>query len=74
MSAIPDVIEAHGSRVAGQQKENGPEGERAEAEGCERSATDGHEETSRVSFKGANKILHNDNIQTLRVIILSEQL
>ena len=77
MSVIPDVIEAHGSRSHGRDHENSdkdaPEGERAEAEGCEHTAIESLEET-RVSFKTPNKILHNDNIQTLRVIILSEQL
>lgn len=75
VSAIPDVIEAHGSsRVISRNTEtDGPKGERAEAEGCEHTAIESLEE-SRVSFKASNKLLHNDNIQTLRVIILSEQL
>lgn len=91
VSSIPDVIEAHGSRVTGTSASSGnagnaiggkagslsketPEGERAEAEGCEHTAIESLEET-RVSFKASNKLLqHNDNIQTLRVIILSEQL
>ncbi|KAH0566779.1 hypothetical protein KQX54_004105 [Cotesia glomerata] len=63
---------APGSINKGGAKET-PEGERAEAEGCEHTAIESLEET-RVSFKASNKLLHNDNIQTLRVIILSEQL
>lgn len=77
LSSIPDVIEAHGSSVStgrnSQARNNAPEGERAEAEGCEHTAIESHEET-RVSFKAPNKILHNDNIQAVHVFILSEQL
>uniref|UniRef100_A0A6V7LFN6 Uncharacterized protein n=1 Tax=Bracon brevicornis TaxID=1563983 RepID=A0A6V7LFN6_9HYME len=81
VSSVPDVIEAHGSKKCSNDDNDGngddnkdkPEGERAEAEGCEHTAIESLEE-ARVSFKGSNKILHNDNIQTLRVIILSEQL
>lgn len=80
-SSIPDVIEAHGSKVVNcdnngndnDDNKNIPRGERAEAEGCEHTAIESSEE-ARVSFKASNKLLHNDNIQTLRVIILSEQL
>lgn len=49
-----------------------PGEERAEAEGCEHTAVENLED--KVSFKGSNKLLDNDNVQTLRVIILSEQL
>ena len=76
LSSIPDVIEAHGSASSGrnsQARNNAPEGERAEAEGCEHTAIESLEET-RVSFKANNKILHNDNIQAVHVFILSEQL
>lgn len=77
LSSIPDVIEAHGSASQernSQARNNGaPEGERAEAEGCEHTAIESLEE-SRVSFKAQNKILHNDNIQAVHVFILSEQL
>lgn len=66
--SIPDLIEAHGTLAIR------PEGERAEAEGCEHTAVESVEE-ARVSFKAPNKLLpHSENIQTLRVIILSEQL
>jgi len=50
-----------------------PGEERAEAEGCEHTTVENLEE-DKVSFKGSNKLLDNDNVQTLRVIILSEQL
>lgn len=50
-----------------------PGEERAEAEGCEHTNIENLEE-GKVSFKGSNKLLDNDNVQTLRVIILSEQL
>jgi len=50
-----------------------PGEERAEAEGCEHTTVENLEE-NKVSFKGSNKLLDNDNVQTLRVIILSEQL
>lgn len=76
LSSIPDVIEAHGSASSGrnsQARNNAPEGERAEAEGCEHTAIESLEET-RVSFKANNKVLHNDNIQAVHVFILSEQL
>lgn len=54
-------------------KERAPEEERAEAEGCEHGPTrnplkDGE------SSKRADEFADNDGIQTLRVIILSEQL
>ena len=75
LSSIPDVIEAHGSASTGRnlQRNSTPEGERAEAEGCEHTAIESLEET-RVAFKTPNKILHNDNIQAVHVFILSEQL
>lgn len=50
-----------------------PGEERAEAEGCEHTTVEGLEEDE-ISFKGSKKLLDNDNVQTLRVIILSEQL
>ncbi|XP_043488937.1 uncharacterized protein DDB_G0271670-like [Polistes fuscatus] len=52
-----------------------PRGERAEAEGCENTTNENLEE-GRVSFNNTtnNKLYHNDNVQTLTVIILSEQL
>lgn len=82
--SIPDVIEAHeipttNSRRDDQNYDNNdndpPEGERVEAEGCEHTAIESLEE-ARVAFKGAKKMTkkNNDGIQTLRVIILSEQL
>lgn len=78
-SAIPDVIEAHGtinsSRVMMDEKKgNVLEEQRAEAEGCEHTIVRENAEDSRAPFKDSKKLLHNDNIQTLRVIILSEQL
>lgn len=77
-SSIPDVIEAHGSRTQNRGDngmEKSPDCERVEAEGCEqRTNIDDTTEETRVSFKGSKKMIHNDNIQTLRVIILSEQL
>jgi hypothetical protein len=73
VSSIPDVIEAHESKGRGDGDKEVGRGQRAEAEGCEHTAIESLEET-RVSFKASNKLLHNDNIQTLRVIILSEQL
>lgn len=72
LSSIPDVIEAHGS-ASTERNSRAPEGERAEAEGCEHTAIESLEE-SRVTFKTPNKILHNDNIQAVHVFILSEQL
>lgn len=55
-------------------REDDPPGEeRAEAEGCEHTTVESLEQDE-VSFKGSNKLLDNDNVQTLRVIILSEQL
>lgn len=78
--SIPDVIEAHepppntNNSRTNENNDSGPEGERAEAEGCEHTAIENLEE-GRVAFKAPKKINHNnDNIQTLRVIILSEQL
>lgn len=59
-------------RSAGQE-DDPPGEERAEAEGCEHTTVESLEEDE-VSFKGSNKLLDNDNVQTLRVIILSEQL
>jgi len=56
-----------------EQEDNPPGEERAEAEGCEHTTVESLEEDE-VSFKGSNKLLDNDNVQTLRVIILSEQL
>ncbi|KAL0113161.1 hypothetical protein PUN28_012383 [Cardiocondyla obscurior] len=57
-----------------EKREDDPPGEeRAEAEGCEHTTVESLEE-AKVSFKGSNKLLDNDNVQTLRVIILSEQL
>ncbi|KYN43808.1 hypothetical protein ALC56_02071, partial [Trachymyrmex septentrionalis] len=61
---------ARGSAV---QKDDPPGEERAEAEGCEHTTVESLEKDE-VSFKGSNKLLDNDNVQTLRVIILSEQL
>ena len=61
---------ARGSAV---QKDDPPGEERAEAEGCEHTTIENLEKDE-VSFKGSNKLLDNDNVQTLRVIILSEQL
>lgn len=56
------------------EREDDPPGEeRAEAEGCEHTTVESLEQDE-VSFKGSNKLLDNDNVQTLRVIILSEQL
>lgn len=75
LSNIPDVIETAATTTSG----SGPEGERAEAEGCEHTAIESLEE-GRVSYKGAttgsanSKTAHNDNIQAVHVIILSEQL
>lgn len=73
--SIPDVIEAHEPPANGSNssRDSAPEGERAEAEGCEHTAIESLEE-ARVSFKAQKNIVNNDNIQTLRVIILSEQL
>lgn len=56
-----------------EQEDDPPGEERAEAEGCEHTTVESLEEDE-VSFKGSNKLLDNDNVQTLRVIILSEQL
>lgn len=61
---------ARGSAV---QKDDPPGEERAEAEGCEHTTVESLEKDE-VSFKGSNKLLDSDNVQTLRVIILSEQL
>ena len=71
-TATTMTTSSRGTRVNGE----GPEGERAEAEGCEHTAIESVEE-ARVSYKGAGangKIGHNDNIQAVHVIILSEQL
>lgn len=69
--ALRESLLAEGSM---EQEENVPPGEeRAEAEGCEHTTTESLEE-DKVSFKGSNKLLDNDNVQTLKVIILSEQL
>lgn len=74
LSAIPDVIEAHGSSsTSSATAAQGPKGERAEAEGCERSAAEGHEERA-YKPNPQGKVLHKDNIQAVHVIILSEQL
>lgn len=71
IKASRDSLLAKGST---EQEDDGlPGEERAEAEGCEHTAVEGLEEDD-VSFKGSNKLLDNDNVQTLRVIILSEQL
>ncbi|KAK2586056.1 hypothetical protein KPH14_012052 [Odynerus spinipes] len=52
-----------------------PRGERAEAEGCENTQANENLEEGRVSYSASNnKLYHNDNVQTLTVIILSEQL
>lgn len=56
-----------------EQEDDPPGEERAEAEGCEHTTVESLEKDE-VSFKGSNKLLDNDNVQTLRVIILSEQL
>lgn len=79
-SAIPDVIEAHGTTnsskviIKDEKKSGVLEEQRAEAEGCEHTIVRESSEDSRTTFKDSKKLLHNDNIQTLRVIILSEQL
>lgn len=58
----------------GAAREDDPPGEeRAEAEGCEHTTVESLEQDE-MSFKGSNKRLDNDSVQTLRVIILSEQL
>lgn len=63
---------------AGWNENNGlPEEMRVEAEGCEHPTIGGHEEKKKKksSFKGSNKLLDNDSIETLRVsLIRSEQL
>lgn len=67
----------HGSLLAkgsAEQEDDPPGEERAEAEGCEHTTVESLEEDEVSSFKGSNKLLDNDNVQTLRVIILSEQL
>lgn len=77
VSAIPDVIETHSSKgrsdyIDNQDNdENIPRGERAEAKGYEYTAIDNSE---KIKFGASNREVYNDNIQTLRVIILSEQL
>ncbi|TGZ31938.1 hypothetical protein DBV15_01178 [Temnothorax longispinosus] len=60
------------TRDGAEQEDDPPGEERAEAEGCEHTTVESLEEDE-VSFKGSNKLLDNDNVQTLRVIILSEQ-
>lgn len=61
------------AKRSAEQEDDLPGEERAEAEGCEHTTVESLEE-DKVSFKGSNKLLDNDNVQTLRVIILSEQL
>ncbi|EZA62885.1 hypothetical protein DMN91_002613 [Ooceraea biroi] len=61
------------AKGSAEQENDLPGEERAEAEGCEHTTVESLEE-DKVSFKGSNKLLDNDNVQTLRVIILSEQL
>lgn len=55
-------------------KERAPEGERAEAEGCEHGPTRNLLKDGESSKRADNEFADNDGIQTLRVIILSEQL
>lgn len=77
-SAVDTSETRHESLLAkesAEQEEDDPPGEeRAEAEGCEHTTVENLEEDEVSSFKGSNKLLDNDNVQTLRVIILSEQL
>lgn len=61
------------AKGSAEQEDDPPGEERAEAEGCEHTTVESLEEDE-VSFKGSNKLLDNDSVQTLRVIILSEQL
>lgn len=71
--AIETPRESLHARGDAEQEDDSPGEERAEAEGCEHTTVESLEEDE-VSFKGSNKLLDNDNVQTLRVIILSEQL
>lgn len=73
VDAIKTPRESLLARGSAEQKDDPPGEERAEAEGCEHTTVESLEEDE-VSFKGSNKLLDNDNVQTLRVIILSEQL
>lgn len=59
--------------IGNEQKNESSSGEkRVEAEGCEHTVVESVKE-KKVSFKGSNK-LPDDNVQTPRVIILSERL
>ncbi|XP_011879063.1 PREDICTED: uncharacterized protein LOC105568204 [Vollenhovia emeryi] len=73
VDAIKTPRESLLARTGAKQGGDPPGEERAEAEGCEHTTVESLEE-DKVSFKGSNKLLDNDNVQTLRVIILSEQL
>lgn len=76
-SAVDTSETRHESLLAkenAEQEDDPPGEERAEAEGCEHTTVENLEEDEVSSFKGSNKLLDNDNVQTLRVIILSEQL
>lgn len=73
MGAIKTPRQSLHARGGAEQEDDPPGEERAEAEGCEHTTVESLEEDE-VSFKGSNKLLDNDNVQTLRVIILSEQL
>lgn len=73
MATIKTPRESLHARGGAGQVDDPPGEERAEAEGCEHTTVESLEEDE-VSFKGSNKLLDNDNVQTLRVIILSEQL
>jgi len=73
VDAIKTPHESLLAKGSAEQEDDPPGEERAEAEGCEHTTVESLEEDE-VSFKGSNKLLDNDNVQTLRVIILSEQL
>lgn len=91
LSNIPDVIEAHGTSstpasttttvsttTKSIKKDSAPQGERAEAEGCEHTNIESVESYKGGSGGGSGSngkvAAHNDNIQAVHVIILSEQL
>lgn len=86
-NVVPDVIEAHhngcgGSTSSSSTSDAGgsgePEGERAEAEGCEQHNKENHHLDERYNKSTTNSSNtaqgKNDNIQAVHVIILSEQL